>query len=180
MLKTHPGLNVNSVGDAQTLGLFHQRLSHVPATNDDQSSTRVLLENGGHGTQKGSVTFPSHETPDGQEKWGFGVRLPRQGGFICGIVGLAKRFVGELFLLVVVVHGPEHLVVNTVEHGFTDPILWRLIPLLKLPPRRLGNGHGDTGMIHACLFVFRIIAPGQKNGQVVRVLPRRRFVMTCG
>ena len=43
LLKTHPWLNVNGMGDAQAFRLPQERLAHVTAPDDDQPCTGVLF-----------------------------------------------------------------------------------------------------------------------------------------
>ena len=81
------------------------------------------------------MAFACDQPSNGQEQGRLGVRTSRQSRFVCRIVGFAKGLVGELFLLMVVVHGTEHLVVHTVEHRFAHPIFGWLVPLLKFSSR---------------------------------------------
>ena len=103
-----------------------------------------------------------------------------QGGLVSRIVGFAKRFVRQLFFLMVMVHRPKHLVVNAVEHGFALPVARWIVPRFKLLACGLRNGNGYAGMVNTGLFVLGVISAGEQDGQVVRVFPRRRLLMLSG
>ena len=90
------------------------------------------------------MAFAGNEASDGQEKRRRRGRLTDEGSLVRCIVGFSKRFVSELLFFVVVVHRPEHFVVHAVEHGFTHPVLGRLIPLFEFPFGGFRNGDADT------------------------------------
>ena len=138
----------------------------------------MLLQNAGHGPEQREVAFAGNEASDGQEKRRRRGRLTDEGSLVRCIVGFSKRFVSELLLFMVVVHRPEHLVVHTVEYGLTHPVFWWLVPPFKFPFGGFGNGDTDTRMLHTGLLVLGVISPGQQDGQIVRVFPRRRFFMS--
>ena len=126
------------------------------------------------------MAFASHEAAHGQQERRGRVGPAAQRRFIGGIVGLAKRLVRQLFLLMVVIHGAEHLVVHPVQHGFAVPIFGWTVPLLEFTARRFGDGHGHARVFHARLFVLGVVAAGEQNGEVVGVLPRGCFVVLGG
>ena len=68
LFKTHAWLDVDSVGNAQSLRLSHQGLAHVAATDDDQAGPRMLFENRRHRAQKRAVPLACHESTHGEEK----------------------------------------------------------------------------------------------------------------
>ena len=131
LLKTHAGLNMDGVSNTQSLGLSHEGFAHVTPPDDDQTSSRVLFEDKRHRPEEGAMAFARHQTAHGQQERRPRVRSAAQRCLIGGIVGFAKRLVRQLFLLVVVVHWTEHLVVNAVQHRLAVPILGRPVPLLE-------------------------------------------------